>query len=92
MPLFFVVGVGKSWWEMPIYLAVLRKIRLLGLPVAVELWLFEKDVFPERKLTMLSGRGGTTAQWRELWGTASGRWVCGMQANDGRTLKGLCSV
>lgn len=87
-----MVGVGKSWWEMPIYLAVLRKIRLLGLPVAVELWLFEKDVFPERKLTMLSGRGGTTAQWRELWGTASGRWVCGMQANDGRTLKGLCSV
>ena len=29
-----------------------------GPSVAIELRLFEKDGFPERKLTMLSGRGG----------------------------------
>lgn len=45
---FFVVGVEKSRWEVSIYLVVLRKIRLLGLPVTTELWLFEKDDLPER--------------------------------------------
>lgn len=48
-----MVGVGKSRWEMPVHLAVLRKRRLLGLPVTTEFWLFQKDGFPERKLTML---------------------------------------
>lgn len=92
VPLFFVVGVGKSRWEMPIYLAVLTKIRFLGLPVAIELWLFEKDGFPKRKLTMLLRKRGTKAQWREFWGTASGRW--GEQADDGRAVKGhlFCSA
>lgn len=48
-----MVGVGKSRWEVPIYLVVSRKIRLLGLPVAIKLWLFEKDGLPERRLAVL---------------------------------------
>lgn len=36
---------------MPTYLVVLRKTSLLGLPRSFVPWLFEKDGFPERRLT-----------------------------------------
>lgn len=41
-----MVGVGRSRWEVPIYLVAYRKVSLLGLPVAIELCLFEKDGWP----------------------------------------------
>lgn len=51
--------LGRSRWEVPTHLAVLRKTRHSCLPWPFEPWLFEKDGLSEKRLTTFWRKKGT---------------------------------